>query len=142
MIRKATVEDYRQIVDIWLEASIVAHDFIAETYWQEGAKDMLETYLPASINWVFVNATNEIIAFASVIDNHVAAFFVMRQEQGKGVGLALLNFLKGKHNELTLNVYALNKPAVGFYKKSSFRLVDESLDENTGALDYKLIWER
>lgn len=141
MIRIAKFEDYEKLIAIWLEASISVHDFIAPTYWINQTHEMKNIYLPSSETWILEDETN-VIGFVSMVDNHIAAFFLASVYQSKGFGSQLMQFLKTKYHFLTLNVYALNQQAVHFYKKHGFRVVEEMLDENTGAKDYRMEWKK
>ena len=46
MIRPANSNDYDAIVTIWLQASLIAHDFIPAHFWAEHAQQMRDSYLP------------------------------------------------------------------------------------------------
>lgn len=41
MIRLARPDEYADLVDIWLEASLQAHDFIPEAFWHSQRDAML-----------------------------------------------------------------------------------------------------
>ncbi|MFA4870102.1 MAG: GNAT family N-acetyltransferase [Pedobacter sp.] len=139
MIRIAKYEDYEKLIAIWLEASINAHDFIEPTYWINQKHEMKNIYLPSSETWVLADET--IVAFVSMVDHHIAALYLAPAYQFKGLGSQLIQFLKTKYQFLTLNVYALNQQGVHFYKKHDFQVVEEMLDENTGAKDYRMEWK-
>lgn len=47
-IRPASSDDFEKLVDIWFEASIRAHHFIPESYWEENKAEMQNNYLPRS----------------------------------------------------------------------------------------------
>lgn len=46
-IRPAKVEELKELVAIWLDASIEAHHFIAPQYWTSQAAEMENKYLPS-----------------------------------------------------------------------------------------------
>lgn len=48
MIRLARPDEYADLVDIWLEASLQAHDFIPDAFWHSQRDAMLNHYLPAA----------------------------------------------------------------------------------------------
>lgn len=140
MIRLAQEKDYDRMVEIWLEASIKAHNFIPAKYWEDGVSDMRTVYLPQSQSWVYEDEQQQIQGFASVLDNHIAALFVNSQLQGRGIGSLLIRFLKTTSRKLSLNVYADNKEAVDFYKKHGFQVEEETMDEATSAKDLVMNW--
>jgi putative acetyltransferase len=131
MIRKATAEDFSEMTKIWLEASIKAHDFMPESFWESKVNDMQTCYLPSSKNYVSIDHNN-ITGFISMADKTIAALFVSPSSQGKGIGSKLINFIKNKSNELELCVYKSNAASISFYKKHDFLICDEKIDEQTG----------
>lgn len=133
MIRKYKKEDLERIVDIWLEASIIAHNFIPKTYWEDNVSNMRDIYIPASDTYVFLSEEpSEVKGFISLIDNHIAAIFVSPADQGQGIGKELIAHAKTLHRSLTLAVYSDNLNSVAFYQKQGFRIKEEQVDENTG----------
>ena len=56
----------------------------------------------------------------------------------------LLNSLERPHmfvNELELNVYQENESSVAFYKANGFEILKESLDSNTQAKEFVMLWK-
>lgn len=125
------MSDIKRILDIWLKASIEAHNFVPSTYWESKANDMREIYLPASENYVY-QKHGEIFGFISIYQSNLAALFVLPSQQGNGIGSELIKCIKDKYNILSLSVYKDNKPSLAFYKKHGFVIVGEQLDEHTG----------
>lgn len=139
-IRKTTRRDDRQVTVIWLESSIIAHDFIAEQYWKQNQKLMEEHYLPLSEVYV-AEENGAILAFIAVIDHQVAALFVHPDHQGKGVGNLLLQHAKSLKDLLELKVYQKNTKSLGFYLAKGFEIVSESLDPPTGEKEWVMQWK-
>ena len=54
MIRRFQQTDIDQVISIWLEASIKAHDFIESEFWKSKVKDMREIYIPSGETYVMV----------------------------------------------------------------------------------------
>jgi putative acetyltransferase len=73
MIRLFKSQDSKAVVDLWYEASIIAHNFIAESYWQEKKLDMQHVYIPSSITYVY-EQENEILGFVSLVENYRSYF--------------------------------------------------------------------
>ena len=46
MIRPYHPTDSDAVLDLWLRASILAHDFVPESFWREQLPAMRELYLP------------------------------------------------------------------------------------------------
>lgn len=140
-IRKATADDMQAMLQIWLDASIQAHDFIPAAFWQNQLISMRDTYLPLAENYV-IEDNNAVTGFASLLrpDAFLAALFVAPEQQGYGYGSALLDFLKQQGRELHLSVYAENAAAVSFYQKHGFKIISQGIDENTGHAEYAMTW--
>lgn len=134
MIRAFAENDLDKLVRIWLDASVVAHDFIPAEYWKEKTEDMKRVYLPASQTFVYQGET-EVLGFISMVDNYIAAIFVKPEEQGRGIGKQLIEFVKRKYPQLTLGVYSKNTKSVDFYKKQGFVITGEKVEENTGEME-------
>ena len=106
MIRSYNSQDADRVIRIWLEASILAHHFIPAMYWIGKQDDMRNIYLPASNTYVFEDENTRLIqGFISMTGNYLAALFVIPESQGTGIGKALLEHVKERHTEITLNVY-------------------------------------
>jgi putative acetyltransferase len=130
MIRESQQTDIEAIVNIWLSASIKAHDFMAPEYWKSKVEDMRNIYIPASETYVYEKEGN-IQGFISIYQNSIAALFVNPDLQGKGVGSELIEFVKLLNKELSLCVYKSNTKSIAFYKKHGFQEVCKQVDEYT-----------
>lgn len=140
MIRLYKTEDGRAVVELWYEASIIAHDFIEASYWQAKKEDMEHVYIPNSETYLY-EKEKQLLGFVSLVDNYIAAIFVAPSAQGKGIGKELMQFIKQQRSTLELGVYAKNTDSIAFYKKQGFVVVEEKLDESTGerevVMEYK-----
>ncbi|MDA0148395.1 N-acetyltransferase [Vibrio sp. LaRot3] len=141
MIRQYTPADIDQILDIWLEASIKAHDFVAPEFWQSQVANMREIYIPASNTYVFEKDSN-VIGFYSLYENQLAAMFVSPLYQGQGMGKELMAHAKGQCAELTLNVYKDNQAAYKFYLSRGFTIDNQHVCEHTGCAAYSMFIRR
>lgn len=136
MIREFNSGDEQAILDIWLDASIIAHPFIEAQFWYSKVADMREIYLPASTTFVFEEQkTGALRGFVSLVENHIAAIFVHPNFQGMGIGKELISLAKQKYSRLLLCVYSKNKSAIEFYRKEGFNLIEEREEDNTGELE-------
>ena len=136
-----TPADYAACADIWLEASLLAHDFVPPALWTAQREAMARHYLPASQVTVFRHAGRP-IAFAAVCspdgEDLLAALFVAPAFWRKGFGSALLrHVLRGR---VRLDVYRANTGALAFYKSMGFVPVGESLCGHTGQPQMAMLW--
>jgi len=53
MVKKFSGSDIDPILDIWLSASIKAHDFIEASFWESQVENMRNIYIPVSETYVF-----------------------------------------------------------------------------------------
>lgn len=139
MIRTFEPRDMDRLLEIWLSASIKAHDFIDASFWQSNTGSMREVYIPASETFVIEDSSG-VLGFYSLLDNQLAALFVDPAHQGNGFGKQLLDHAKCLRNELSLAVYKENTPSVGFYTSQGFKRVKEQIDEKTGLAEFLLCY--
>ena len=131
MIRQARPEDTDAILDVWLLASLQAHDFVPAAYWWQQQEQMRARYLPLAEVWVYEREGN-IQGFVALADNYLAALFVRPDCQQRGIGRALMATAKRRRRQLLLKVYCENDIAVNFYRQHGFAVTDESTDPGTG----------
>jgi len=138
LIRKMETPDIDEVVDIWYEASIVAHNFIPKDFWDANRAVMKSKYMPMSEAYVFIDG-EQILGFIALIDEYLAAIFVKPESQGKGIGSSLLSHIKNLRDHLQLKVYDKNKKSINFYRNKGFSVISESFDSDTG--EHELIME-
>lgn len=131
IIRAAEPTDFDRLTELWLSASLEAHNFISSDFWQQNAEKMRHKYLPASENWVYCE-NDQILGFFSLFNDNLAALFVDPAAQSRGIGRKLLDHAKILRPNLSLNVYEQNIRAVSFYSRNGFRVVQAQKDPHTG----------
>lgn len=139
MIRTFEPRDMDRLLEIWLSASIKAHDFIDASFWQANIDSMRDVYIPASETFIIEDSSG-VLGFYSLLDNQLAALFVDPAHQGNGFGKQLLDHAKCLRNELSLAVYKENTPSVGFYTSQGFKRVKEQIDEQTGHAEFLMCY--
>lgn len=102
---------------------------------------MKEKYIPMSETYVLSNE-KEVAGFISMVDNYMAALFIDVKHQGEGYGRRLLNFIKGRRENIQLKVYKKNNKAVNFYSRNGFVIKEELLDEQTDEEEFLMGWEK
>lgn len=115
MIRKFETKDLLQVMEIWLDTNIQAHDFISEDYWKNNF-DFVKSMLPDADIYVY-ETQDKIKAFMRISAGYIAGIFVSSDMQSKGMGKQLLEKVKALYSELSLAVYQKNIKAVKFYLK-------------------------
>ena len=139
MIRPFRMTDLDQVLAIWLEANVRAHDFIAPEYWQ-GNLDLVRELLPQAELYVYEEETGAITGFIGLDGHHIQGLFVKPDRQGHGTGQALLSHAKQVKHQLSLAVYSKNQKALNFYHKQGFETDRQELDTATQEMEYHMIW--
>ena len=127
--------------DIWLQASLAAHDFAAPDFWHGHYEAMKEQYLPASEVYL-AKEEDAAMGFAAVHQGALEALFVRPTWWGKGVGSRLLRHIQDLHTELTLAVYSKNGRAVDFYLHHGFTEIQEQTCPHTGEPEISMLWKK
>ncbi|ELJ8822735.1 N-acetyltransferase [Vibrio parahaemolyticus] len=137
MIRQYNPHDLDSVLEIWLEASVKAHDFISAEFWESQVENMRNIYIPASEVYVF-EVDSKVVGFYALYENNLAAIFVSPAFQGKGIGKQLLSHAKAQRVVLGLSVYKENQASYQFYLSQGFTVVSEQLDEHTGYPEFTM----
>ena len=140
MIRKFEINDIDEVMQIWQNENIKAHQFIPKEYWKNNYNFVKEV-LPNAEIYVYI-IKEKIVGFIGVNNNYIEGIFVDTNNQCNRIGTSLLNKVKESKNNLTLSVYKKNTNAINFYKKNHFIVKDESIDENTKEIEYTMIWNK
>lgn len=141
MIKEFKIENLEEVMEIWLQNNINAHDFIEKEYWINNF-DLVKKLLPDTKVYIF-QEDNIIKGFIGVIeDGYIAGLFVKEKYQREGIGEKLIKYIKPKYNQLKLDVYSKNKNAIKFYLKNNFKIVNEKNNEDTNELEYEMIFSK
>ena len=141
MIRKLQKTDLDTVSQIWLDANRDAHDFIPAEYWENNFLPVKEMLLQAEVYVYIDECKNRIEGFAGLDQEYIAGIFVRKEARSEGIGKALLDFVKEKKQELTLNVYRKNERAVRFYEREGFHIIERTTDESTDEKEYLMRWK-
>ncbi|MGG8025096.1 N-acetyltransferase [Klebsiella aerogenes] len=140
MIQKWDATETGPLLELWLESTIYAHPFIAESYWRESLEVVRDVYLPAAATWVW-QENDTLKGFISVMDSRfVGALFVAPQAIRHGIGRALLDEVKQHYDWLSLEVYQKNVRAVNFYHAQGFRIEDCAWQDDTQHPTWIMHW--
>ena len=88
---------------IWLHTNKKAHDFIAETYWDEHF-EMVEGMLGDAEIYVF-EEQGQIKGFVGLDGEYIAGIFVREKEQSLGIGKQLLEFRKKSERTIEVEMF-------------------------------------
>lgn len=140
MIEELNINDIDEVMDIWLNTNIVTHSYIKEKYWKDNFEDVKNAILGAK---VYVYKENgKVLGFVGLVENYIAGIFVKEDFQRKGIGKKLLDECKNVREKLTLQVYEKNENAIKFYLRERFKIVEKSIDSNTGEIEILMLWNK
>lgn len=128
MIRKYQESDLESVLNIWYEASTLAHPFLKTSFVEKVKKGMRNIYIPNSATWIF-EEKEKVVGFISMMDNEIGGLFVRPNYHGKGIGAALVNFMSELHPLLEVEVFKQNQIGKPFYEKYGFTLLKEYYEE-------------
>lgn len=140
MIRKFEKSDINDVMQIWKNENIKAHQFISKEYWENNYSYVKEI-LPNTEIYVYVIEKN-IVGFIGLDQNYIEGIFIDKNNQYKGIGTLLLNRVKENRNTLILSVYKKNINAIKFYKKNGFVITNKKIDEKTNEIEYTMTWKK
>ena len=142
MIRKFETQDLGTVMQIWLHGNLNAHAFIAASFWR-GHFEMVRDLLLQAELYVHENeAPRQIDGFIGLTENHIEGIFVAKAARSKGIGKALLDYVKSRKPRLDLSVYQKNERALAFYRREQFVVQSEGIDEDTNEADIQMLWTR
>lgn len=142
MIRKLRPEDSAKVLQIWLDASLQAHDFISRDYWLQMLPTVEKYYLPNAETYVWEDK-RQIKGFISLTENNfIGALFVAPGSQGQNGGSKLINYIRRRRPALNLNVFVKNIRARQFYQKMGFKIVACQNDPSSKEDELLMSWAR
>lgn len=142
MIRKIQTEDIDDIMQIWRNGNLIAHNFINSKYWFDNYEKVKNEYLPKADTWIYIE-NNDIKGFISILyDQYIGALFVEKEFQRDGIGTILIKHCKNLYNNLSLKVYKKNAGAIAFYKEMGFKNISSQIDKDTNELEYIMKWNK
>lgn len=130
MIRKHQESDVDQVVNVWYASASVAHPFLDAAFMEKERKNVRELYLPNTETWVY-EQDNQVVGFIAMMGNEVGAVFVQPEHHGQGIGTRLMNVVAELHTELEVEVFERNTIGRAFYGRYGFKLIKESVHEET-----------
>jgi len=138
MVKEFDICKVDEIMQIWLDTNIAAHDFIPKEYWTDNF-EIVKTMLPNAE--ILIYEEEEIKGFIGIVDKtYIAGLFVSKKFQGCGIGTKLIGACKNRYPILMLDVYVKNDKAVTFYSNHGFRIKEEKENSDTKEVEYTMQW--
>ncbi len=131
MIRAYQPEDCDDVVNVWAQASALAHPFLSEEFLALERHNIPHVYLPNADTWVWV-ADQKVVGFISLLGNEVGAIFVDPKFHRSGIGRALMARAKALRGALEVEVFERNLQGRAFYSSLGFELMHKKVHDQTG----------
>ena len=142
MIRKFKEDDLNTVMQIWFDTNIKAHHFISRQYWIDNY-EMVKDILPKKEIYVYEDDNiNQINGFIGLMDNYIAGIFVNKNNQSRGIGKQLLDYVKEIKETLNLSVYQKNIRAISFYQREQFVNQSEHIDNDNSEKEFIMTWSK
>jgi len=137
--RNATLIE--QLLTVWESAVNATHHFLSEV-----EITAIKQYVPQALKEVshlivVENDAQVPVGFMGISNQHLEMLFIMREEEGKGFGKALLNYGFEKYAIKTLAVNEQNSLAKGFYEHLGFETYKRTEHDEQGD-PYPLLYMR
>lgn len=137
MIRPYTDADLDDVLDVWYEASVIAHAFLPADFFPDERVQLAERWLPQAETYV-AEVDGRVVGFLSIVGDEIGGLFVHPDHQGAGVGRALVDHVRSSRATLELDVFEENEIGRRFYAAYGFEHVRTHRDEQTGHVLHRL----
>ncbi len=131
MIRRYNADDLAELLDVWYDASQIAHPFLTRDFLDRERRNVTQEYLPIAETWVF-EEEGRVVGFIALIGNEVGGIFVTPRRHGQGIGRALMDQARASRNHLDVEVFEANEIGRAFYHAYGFEVVRAGVHEETG----------
>ena len=127
--------DRDRLLDVWYRASVIAHAFLDDAFFESERAAIAEDWLPSAETLVYVDSSSvdghdeHLLGFLSLVGNEVGGFFVDPDHQGRGIGRALMDRARAARPFLELDVFERNDRGRRFYDAYGFHEVGRHLNE-------------
>lgn len=139
IIRHYEDKDLDSVIEVWLNASKIAHPFLKKDFLEGEITNMRTLYLPHAETWV-AEADGAVVGFLSLVGNEVGGLFVDPDFHGQRFGKTLMDKAVSLRGALELDVFKQNPIGRRFYKRYGF-LEDHEYDhEPTGERVIRLVY--
>ncbi|HEX6254491.1 MAG TPA: GNAT family N-acetyltransferase [Euzebyales bacterium] len=137
MIRPYVAADLESLLDVWYQASLIAHAFLPEEFLAAEREDIADVWMPVAETIVYED-DGQVVGFLSLVGNEVGAIFVHPEHQGRGVGRALMVRARAARPDLELDVFEANAIGRRFYDAYGFTFVRRHVHDETGRMQLRL----
>ncbi|SJZ85482.1 putative acetyltransferase [Chitinophaga eiseniae] len=131
-IRRATANDYPEMVRIWESAVKATHDFLTQEDFEHIKGLLAEAFFPQVDTYLLLNDEGRSLAFLGVHADSLEMLFVDDASREKGVGKQLMHYALTALGIRKVDVNEQNSQAVGFYEQMGFKVSGRSEKDGMG----------
>lgn len=131
MIRLLESTEHEAVLDIWEAASRQAHPFLDDVFLKEERAEIAEVHMPHATTWVY-EQDGKVLGFVAMVDDEIGGLFVDPARQRQGIGRALVDHVRERHDTLELEVFEANHIGRAFYASYGFEEIGSVRHEKTG----------
>ena len=128
MIRKYGDNDLDDLLEVWHQASLIAHHFMDDEFFASEREAIQNDHLPIAETWVY-ELEGKVVGFISLLEHHVGAIFVHPAMQRESIGRSLMDHARSLRGQLQLEVFKANRVGRAFYDQYGFVVVEEYFHE-------------
>lgn len=140
VIRRMDKSETYEILDLWMRSLTHGNSFIENDFWQKHYDMAKETYLNEKDNFVCTE-DDRIVGFICVDSaNSINGVFVDPEYENRGIGTALIEFVKERCPLLHMDVYMKNRRTLAFANYHKFLIDGAIRDPINGEIQYTMIW--
>ncbi len=140
IIRNFYEMDLRQVMKLWYEGNLEAHDFVDSSYWDKNF-GYVSRLLPRLEVYVY-EIDGYVAGFIGVDEGYIQGLFVEKEYRGQGIGTKLLRYVLELYDFIELDVFENNYGAVCFYENRKFQKMEEQINEDLGEVEYRMYYRR
>ena len=131
MLRRYIDRDLDDLLEVWYQASVIAHHFMDEEFFAAERVAIQSDHLPIADTWVY-EIEGKVVGFVSLLGHNVGAIFVHPAMQRKGIGRSLMDHARSLCGPLQLEVFKANHVGRAFYDQYGFEVVEEYFHDALG----------
>lgn len=139
-IRKFQKIDLKDVMNIWFEGNLEAHDFVPEEFWKDHF-GYVSRLIPKAEVYVY-EIDGKVVGFIGIDDFVIQGFFMKKEYRGKGMGTRLLNYMEELYDHFSLQVFEKNYGAILYYEKQGFQKAGEEVHEDLGEVEFTYCYQR
>lgn len=137
MIREFKQDDTDALVDVWRAATALAHPFLPAEFVEQEAHNLRHVYFPNAETWT-CEIDGQPVGFIAMVEDEIGGLFLDPALHGRGLGRAMVDFIRPRKGQLHLDVFERNAVGRPFYDRYGFREVGRYRHDGSGETTIKM----